>query len=180
MNSLLMDLKQHIGSKKTLVISGTQFGGTKYSLSDETIIVHLVSGSRLQKFDLLERDMIQFYIDQQDCSQVLFVGSYDAALLKQLQEEESPQSLRAALKFNLNILLRDKYDRIVSPDIAAQMLIELNVITQCRLLMEYFFIKKKIGLNELQLKGLVTGMKTGSLKSVFYNGIVYNDILTSN
>ena len=180
MKSLLTDLKQHIGSKKTLVISGTQFGETRFSQSNETIIVHLVSGSRLHKFDLLERDMIQFYIDQQGCSQVLFVGSHDPALLKQLHEDESPQSLRAALKFNLNILLRDRYERIVSPDIASQILIELNVITQCRLLMDYFFIKKKIGLSELTLKGLVTGMKTGSLKSVFYNGIVYNDILTSN
>ena len=180
MNSLLTDLKDHIGSKKTLVISGTQFGQTRYSLSDEKIIVLLVSGSRLHKFDLLERDMIQFYIDQQGCSQVLFVGSYDPALLKQVHEDESPQSLRRALKFNLNVLLRDKYERIVSPDIAAQMLIELNVITQCRLLMDYFFIKKKIGLSELQLKGLVTGMNTGSLKAVFYNGIVYNDMLTSN
>jgi hypothetical protein len=179
MNNLLMDLKQHIGSEKTLIISGTQFGGSKYLLS-ETIIVHLVAGSRLQKFDLLERDMIQFYVDQQDCSQVLFVGSYDPALLKQLQEEESPQSLRSALKFNLTILLRHKYDRIVCQDIAAQMLIELNVINQCSLLMDYFFIKKKVEANTLQLKGLVTGMKAGPLKPVFYNGIVYNDILTSN
>ena len=60
------------------------------------------------------------------------------------------------------------------------MLIEFNVINQCKLLMDYFFIKEKVETNKLQVKGIVTEMQSDQLKSIFHNGIAYNDLLTLN
>jgi len=46
--------------------------------------------------------------------------------------------------------------------------------------MDYFFIKEKVENNKLQVKGIVTEMQRDQLKSIFHNGIVYNDLLTLN
>jgi hypothetical protein len=60
------------------------------------------------------------------------------------------------------------------------MFIELNVINQCKLLMDYFFIKEKVEKNKLEVRGIVMETESEHLKSIFHNGIVYNDMLTLN
>jgi hypothetical protein len=77
-------------------------------------------------------------------------------------------------------LLRSKQEKAIDPAVKMQMLIEINVINQCKLLMDYFFIKEKVENNKLHVKGIVTEMQSDQLKSIFHNGIVYNDLLTLN
>ena len=180
MNELLK-LKPYIGLEKTLVIcAASAFGFEKYAQFQDHIFVHHISGGKLLRYDPQQREMLQDHVETKSCSQIIFVGSNDQKFTSQLQTPDSLYSLKAALTFNLKPLLRARHEKAIDPFIKMQMLLELNVIRQCQLLMDYFFIKEKVESNKLQVKGLVTEMKSNQLKSIFHNGIAYNDLLTLN
>lgn len=176
----LLKLKPYIGSEKTLVISSSEFGIEKYEEFQDKIFVHFVPGSRLLRYDSDQRELLQEHIEKKSCSQLIFVGSMDPALMARLQNDDSVCSLNSAVTFNMKPLLRAKHDKAIDPGIKTQILIELNTISQCKLLLDYFFIRERVEKNKLQVKGLVTEFGTDRLKSVFQNGIVYNDLLTLN
>jgi hypothetical protein len=175
-----LKLNPYIGSEKTLVISSSSFGFEKYAEFQDKIFVHVIPGSRLTRYDPQQREILQEHIEGKSCSQLIFVGSKDKELIDQIHTDDSLYSLRSALAFNLKPLLRAKHENAIDPVVKMQMLIEFNVINQCKLLMDYFFIKEKVENNKLQVKGVVAEMKSDQLKSIFHNGIVYNDLLSLN
>jgi hypothetical protein len=175
-----LKLKPYIGSEKTLVISSSSFGFEKHTEFQDKIFVHLIPGSRLFRYDPQQREILQEYVEGKFCSQLIFVGSKDLKLIDHIQTDDSLYSLKSALTFNLKPLLRANHEKAIAPAVKMQMLIEFNVINQCKLLMDYFFIKEKVENNKLQVKGVVTEIKSDQLKSIFRNGIVYNDLLTLN
>jgi hypothetical protein len=175
-----LKLKPYLGSEKTLVISSSYFAFEKHEKLHDKIFVHLLPGSRLLRYDPQQREMLEEHIEAKLCSQLIFVGSKDQQLMDQIQADDSLNSLKSAFKFNLKPLLRAKHEKAIDPAVKMQMLIEFNVINQCKLLMDYFFIKEKVENNKLQVKGVVTELKSDQLKSIFRNGIVYNDLLTLN
>jgi hypothetical protein len=134
----------------------------------------------LLRYDPQQREILQHLIEGKSCSQVIFVGAKDQKLMDQIQSDDSLHSLKASLTFNLKPLLRSKQEKAINPAVKMQMLIEFNVINQCKLLMDYFFIKEKVENNKMRVKGVVTQLKSDQLKSIFRNGIVYNDLLTLN
>ena len=176
----MMKLRPYIGSEKTLVISASTFGFEKDAEFQDKIFLHLIPGSRLLRYDPQQREILQYHIESKFCSQIIFVGSKDQNFMDQIQTDDSLHSLKSALTFNLKPLLRAKHEKAIDPAIKMQMLIEFNVINQCKLLMDYFFIKEKVEKNKLQVKGIVTEMRSDQFKSIFHNGIVYNDLLTLN
>jgi hypothetical protein len=176
----LLKLKPYIGSEKTLVISSSAFGFEKYAEFQDKIYLHLVPGSRLLRYDAQQREILQEYVEDKFCSQVIFVGSNDQKFIDEIETSDSLFSLKSALKFNLQPLLRARHEKAIDANIKLQMLIELNVINQCKLLMDYFFIKEKVEKNKLQVRGVVMDIESEHIKSIFHNGIVYNDLLTLN
>ncbi len=103
-----------------------------------------IPGSRLLRYDPQQREILQDHIEGKSCSQVIFVGAKDQKLMDQIQTDDSLHSLKSALTFNLKPLLRAKHEKAIDPAVKMQMLIEFNVINQCKLLMDYFFIKEKV------------------------------------
>ncbi|HEX6226560.1 MAG TPA: hypothetical protein VFZ52_19200 [Chryseolinea sp.] len=176
----LLKLKPYIGSETTLLISSSASGLEKYLEFQDKIFIHHIRGSRLLRYDPQQREILQDHIENKSCSQVIFVGSYDQELIQQIETGDSLDSLKSALSFNLRPFLRGRHQQAIDPDVKIQMLVELNAINQCKLLMDYFFIKEKMEKNRLQVRGLVTQMGSEQLKSVFHNGVSYNDILTLN
>jgi hypothetical protein len=174
------NLMAYIGTNRTLVIAGPGRELEKSVSFEDQIFVHVSPEGRLRRYDPEQNAMLKYYIDGKRCSQVIFVGSKHPALMKRIAEDESVHSASTALKFNLSVLLRDKYNSIVNPHIYKQMLAELNVIIQCRMLLDHFLIRNAIDKHKLLLRGLITDINGVHLKSVFHNGIVYNDILTLN
>src|SRR5688500_4003216 len=176
----LSKLKPYIGSEKTLVISSSAFGFGKYAEFQDKIYLHVVPGSRLLRYDVQQREILQDYVERKSCSQVIFVGSNDQKFIDEIETGDSLYSLKSALTFNLKPFLRARHDKAIDANIKVQMLIELNVINQCKLLMDYFFIKEKVEKNKLEVRGIVMETESEHLKSIFHNGIVYNDMLTLN
>lgn len=173
-------MKPYIGSETTLVISSSVSGLEKYLEFQDRIFIHHIRGSRLLRYDPQQREILQDHVEKKSCSQVIFVGSYDQELIQQIEAGDSLDSLKSALSFNLRPFLRARHQDAIHPDVKIQMLIELNAINQCKLLMDYFFIREKMEQNRLHVRGLVTQIGSDQLKSVFHNGVSYNDILTLN
>ncbi len=174
------NLEAYIGLEKTLLITDSGFEIQRYVKPQDKIFTHYSTEHRLRRYDPEQKEMLEYYIEHKQCTQVIFAASQHKHLIKQIQEDESLYSAAAALKFNLNALLKHHHDRIINPDIHNQMLTELNVIIQCKFLMDYFFIKNKVNQDKLILKGVVTVLHTEQFKSIFHNGIIYNDILNLN
>ena len=179
MNNLI-NLLPFIGSERTVLITGTEFDIAGALEFNENVFVHHTKDSRLQRYNPQQQELLRSYIEDQGCSQILFVGSFDDALISRIKDDSSIQSPSQALKFNLSALLNDKQEFIVSHTVRTQLFIELNVIHQCKLLMDYYFIASRVDKKLLDIKGVVVDMLGCKLKPIFHNGIFYNDIISSN
>jgi hypothetical protein len=174
----LTKLQPYIGAKKTLVISTEEI--EQFYTLESRIFVHIIGGTSLLRYDQDQKEILKYYIEQKDCSKIIMVGSKDSDWISTVQQDESLYSLAASLKFNLSALLRDKHNQILHPKIRTQIMTEFLIIKQCKFLMEYFFIKEKVQQNKLNVQGVVPLPNGEQLKSIYYNGIVYNDLLTLN
>jgi hypothetical protein len=180
MNYNIIDLKTHIGSEKTLVISGNGPDTDKYHPFVDSVYVSNIPQGMLFPYDPQQQEMLLHHVFEKECSQIIYVAPSQSAFLEYLEKIDSPRSLHLAVKFHLSVLLRKQEDRAIPDHIRRQILLELYAIKQCKLLMDYFFIRKKIEQGDLKLKGLVTQISTGHIKSIFFNGIAYNTLLTLN
>ena len=140
--------------KKRWLFLLRRFGFEKYAEFQDKIFLHLIPGSRLLRYDPQQREILQDHIEGKSCSQIIFVGSKDQKFIDKIQTDDSLYSLKSALAFNLKPLLRAKHEKAIDPVIKMQMLIEFNVINQCKLLMDYFFIKEKVESKSFRLKAL--------------------------
>lgn len=179
MNNLI-NLLPFIGTEKTVLITGTEFDISDALEFNEDVFVHFAKESRLHRYDRQQQEILQYYIEDKECSQIIFVGSIDHTLINKVKNDHSILSPSQALKFNLSALLKDKQESIVSQTVRTQLFIELNVINQCKLLMEYYFVASRAEKKLLDVKGVVVDMLGDKLKPIFYNGIFYNDIISSN
>ncbi len=176
----LADLKPHIGSEKTLVISGGHPNHKEPNPIIDSVYLFDIPQGMLSRYDRSQYEILMHYICEQECSQVIYVAPRQPAMFEALENSDSPRSLHLSIKFHLSVLLGKHEDRVVSNQVRRQMLLELYTIEQCKMLMEYFFIKRKIDQGDLKLKGLVSQMGSEKFESVFFNGISYNNLITLN
>lgn len=180
MNYNIIDLKPHIGSEKTLVISGNGPDTGKYQPFVDSVYVFNIPQGMLFPYDPHQHEMLLHHVFEKECSQIIYVAPSQPAFLEYLEKSDSPRSLHLAVKFHLSVLLKKHEDRAIPDHIRRQILLELYAIKQCKLLMDFFFVRKKIEQGDLKLKGLVTQISSGHFKSIFFNGIAYNNLLTLN
>ena len=127
-----------------------------------------------------EKGTIQYYIESRECKQVILVGSLDQDLINHISQNDSDESPAAALKFNLQVFLRNQNKKILTTALNNQLLVELHVIKQCTFLMDYYFVRERVENAQLQVRGFIATSKDEPLKQIFYNGITYNDIISMN
>jgi hypothetical protein len=101
-------------------------------------------------------------------------------IINSILDDHSLHSPQSALKFNLDVFLKNRPHSILDRTRRNQILMELSVIAQCKVLMDFYFITPRIEKKQLRLKGVVFGNETSAHKSIFFNGIIYNDILSMN
>ena len=176
----LVNLLSTAGSEKTLIIACGEYGLNKHIEFNDRIFIYALSESMLHNHDPLEKGWIQYYVESKECKQVVIVGSVQQHLVDRLIRNESLVSPAASLKFNMKAFLRNQDKEILPEILRDQMLVELHVISQCNLLMEYYFIRERIRSTQLQIRGFVIEQPEECLKEIFYNGNVYNDIISMN
>jgi len=168
------------GMDKTLIIACGEYGICKHFEFNDRIFIYALSASMLSNHDPLEKGKIQYYIESKECRRVVIVGSVHQHLIDRLVSSESLLSPAASLKFNTKVFLRNQDKEILSETLRDQMLIELHVINQCNLLMDYYFIRERVTKSELQIRGAVIEQAEGHVKEIFFNGTIYNDIISMN
>lgn len=176
----LVNLLATAGSEKTLIIACGEYGLNKHIEFNDRIFIYALSESMLHNHDPLEKGWIQYYIESKECKQVVIVGSVQQHLVDRLIRNESLVSPAASLKFNMKAFLRNQDKEILPEILRDQMLVELHVIHQCKLLMDYYFIRERIRSTQLQVRGFVIEQSDENLKEIFYNGNIYNDIISMN
>ena len=169
-----------VGAEKTLIIACGEYGLNKHIEFNDRIFIYALSESMLHNHDPLEKGWIQYYIESKECKQVVIVGSIQEHLINRLVKSESLLSPAASLKFNMKVFLRNQDKQILSQSLRDQMLVELHVIHQCNVLMDYYFIQERVRNAHLQLRGFVIEESEDQLKEIFYNGTIYNDIISMN
>jgi hypothetical protein len=179
MNNLI-NLMPLIGREKTVLVTGMDFDIADALDFNENVFVHFAKESRLYRYDTQQQEMLRYYIEDKNCSQIIFLGSLDHTLIERIKSDYSIHSPLQALRFNLQVLLRNHDESIVTPAVKAQILIEMNVVNQCKLLMDYYFISSRVEKKLLDIKGVVVDLLGDKLKPIFHNSILYNDILSSN
>ena len=168
------------GTDKTLIIACGEYGFSKHIEFNDRVFIYALSDSMLSNHDPMEKGMIQYYIESKECRKVVIVGSVQQNLIDRLIRSEALVSPAASLKFNTKVFLRNQDRDILPETLRDHMLVELHVISQCNLLMDYYFIRERVMNAELQIRGVVTEQTEGHLKEIFYNGTIYNDIISMN
>lgn len=168
------------GEQKTLIIACGEYGLSKHIQFDDRIFIYALPESMFHNHDPFEKGHIQHYVESVGCRQVVIVGSMHEELIRRLVTNESNLSPAAALKFNLKAFLRNQDKEILSEALRDQMLLELHIISQCSLLMDYYFIRERVETSRLQIRGLVIDPMEEALKPIFRNGIIYNNIISMN
>ena len=176
----LVNLMSVIGVEKTLVIACGDYGLEKTIELNDSVFVHFLPDNMLQRHDYAEKGKIQNYIETKNCTQIVFVGTLGPTLVKSLLRGSSLRLLREAIKFDLQPILMHKSKAILAPPVQDQMLVELHVISQCNTLLDYYFIRERVENRQLDIRGIVAGAEEQMLKTIYYNGFVYNDLLSMN
>jgi hypothetical protein len=175
-----MSLNTYIDSGKTLVITDGEFHTWENIVFADRVFFYNIPEGMLFRYDPQQQEMLRYHIHEKGCSQIIYVSPQHPTWLDAGGNDASVHYLNQSLRFNLSVLLRHQKDNLISPSIRRQMLLELHVIDQCNLLLDYFFIRKKVEDGDLRLKGIVTQLNGDRFKSIFSNGISYNDLLSLN
>lgn len=168
-----------VGEEKTLIIACGEYGLSKLIRFTDNIFLYALPESMLHNHDPLEKGQIQSYVECVGCKQLVIVGgSGHQHLIQRLVTNKSNMSPAAALKFNMKVFLRNQDKEILSEPLRDQMLVELHIINQCSMLMDYYFIRERVDNSQLQIKGFV--IADTELIPIFHNGIIYNNIISMN
>jgi hypothetical protein len=176
----LVNIMSMVGTEKTLIIACGDYGLNKYVECNDRIFIYTLPESMLQAHDPLEKGRIQHFIESNKCTQVVIVGSVEEHLVHRLIRNESNLSPAALLKFNLKVFLRNRDVEVLPNALRDQILVEQHIISQCNLLLDYYFIRDRVENKQLQIKGFVIDQTEENLKPIFRNGIIYNDIISMN
>lgn len=167
-----------IGAKKTLVIACGDYTMDSYLEYDQRVFIHFLPARMLQTHDLYEKERIRHLIQDMNCTQVVFVGTLDDTMRERINKSLSMQSLRAAVEFDSEDLIGGK--NILSADMRDHVLLERHVITQCYQLMDYYFVRDSSGKKKISVRGIVADLSEDYMKTVFHNGISFNDSISMN
>lgn len=169
-----------VGTERTLIIACGEYGLNKYVECNDRIFIYALPESTLQAYDPREKGRIQYFIESRGCTQVVIVGSVEGCLIRRLIGNGSNLSSAALLKFNLKVFLRNQNAEILPNWLRDQILVEQHIISQCKVLMDYYFVRDRVENKQLQIKGFVIGQAEENLKPIFRNGIIHNDIISMN
>jgi len=176
----LVNILSMVGTEKTLIIACGEYGLNKYVECNDRIVTYALPDGMLQAYDPLEKGRIQYFIESNKCTQVIIVGSVEEHLVRRLIGNESNLSPAALLKFNLKVFLRNRDVAVLPNALRDHILVEQHIISQCNLLLDYYFIRDRVENKQLQIKGFVIDQTEENLKPIFSNGIIYNDIISMN
>ncbi|HEY3402919.1 MAG TPA: carbonic anhydrase [Ohtaekwangia sp.] len=175
MNPGLLSLKSTIGNQRTLVIACQECNLEH----EETAGVYFYTtlGNMLYRYDILQQDIIRHYIEDKGCTQIIVCGHHHCGILDHILQDNTSRSVLNALQFNL--IIAQKGSRLIRSRVREQILVELNIIQQCNLLMEYDFIRERVEIGNLKIVGAII-TPDDDVFQLYCNGFSYNNLISLN
>lgn len=167
-----------IGIKRTLIITCGQYGLSEAIEHSDDVSYFFLSRNMLQRYDIREKDRLQAAIEKSGCTQVMFLGVLDEEMQCLLDLHSSLHSLRSGLRFKTPLLPGEA--EILRPQFRNRALLEQHVETQCGFLMGFHFIAGRVKNGTLSIFGVVGTPELHDCKTVFRNGVRFNDLVSMN
>ena len=172
-------LKPLIGEEKTLVITCME---CCYDLEEDghgMVFRYTTLGNMLNPEDTTQQDSLRSFINFKGCSRIIVAGHHHCKALHYIRCELSSDSPIQNLQADLRTLFGNNHGSLMNGSARENMIVQLNVIDQCKRLLTYPFIKKRFEEGALSIFGVVINTK-GDYRHVFTNGIAYNDMISLN
>jgi carbonic anhydrase len=177
MNSLI-NLIGLVSVEKTLIITGGKYADSKYLGFLDEVSIFTLPDNLLHRYDPKQKARLQKAIEETKCTQIIFLGMLDLEMEHFLASSLSLHSVRAGLRFKTPLLPTNENG--IEYHQRSFALLEQHVMTQCNHLMEFYFVKEKIKNGQLSVRGIVGTSNTDTFKTVFTNGIRFNDLPSMN
>ena len=177
MSPKLISLRSAIGGPQTLVIACHECDMEQEGV--EGMYFYTTLGNMLHRYDFLQQDIIRHHIEEKGCTQIVVCGHLHCGILDHLLHDKTSRSALASLQFNLAKLLGSTDQRFILPEIRKQILVELNIIQQCNLLMEYDFIRDRVTEGTLKVIGVMI-TADNQVNQIYSDGFDYNNLISLN
>jgi hypothetical protein len=174
----LINLMTVIGVDRTLIIACGQYAMYDYIEISDNVALFVLPDNMLRQYDSREKEQLQRILDKHRCTQVVILGLLDEEMKWQLAFQSNLHTLRAGLRFRDALL--PKGDRVITTTMRYQTLLEQHVATQCSYLMEYHFVGKQVTKGALTVRGIIRTSDEKNYRTVFHNGVRYNDLVSMN
>ena len=167
-----------VGVRRTLIITNRGYAESHFFDNSEEVAPFFLGDNMLHRYDDIEKERLQTSIELSGCSQVVFLGILDNDMRKVLLHHASLYAVRAGFTFKTPLL--SGRSAITEPHLYLRALLEQHVMTQCNHLMEFHFIRERIKKGQLVVRGIAGSQDGEDFKTVFTNGVRFNDLGSSN
>ena len=174
----LINLMTEIGVDRTLIIACGQYVMYDYIEISDDVAVFVLPENMLRQYDTREKEQLQLILDKHGCTQLVILGLLDEEMKCRLAFQSTLHSLRTGLRFKTALLPND--NSVITTARRYQALLEQHVATQCSYLMEYHFVRKQVKKGALTVRGIVRTSEAKSYRTVFHNGVRFNDFVSMN
>jgi hypothetical protein len=174
----LINLMTVIGVDRTLIIACGQYLMYDYIEICDDVTLFVLPENMLRQYDSHEKEQLQLILDKHGCTQIIILALLDEDMKCQLAFQSSLHTLRAGLRFR-NALLPNG-DRVITEAMRYQVLLEQHVATQCSYLLDYHFVGKQVKKGVLTVRGIVRTSEAKNYRTVFHNGVRFNDLVSMN
>lgn len=171
-------LKHLTGNEKTLIISCIECCMEVEGLSNSQFYRHTTLGNVISQ-DSFREDSIRFYVESLKCTHIVVAGHADCKAIKSILNDAMDSASIVALKTEVQGVLISNHSQFLKTDLRELLVIELSVINLCRSLLQYSFIHERFKKEKMTISGIVFD-HGGINKKIFYNGIVFNNLISNN
>lgn len=178
MDTLKM-LKKIIGEEKTLVITCLECCYDLEQSSNGQVFRYTTLGNMINPKDTHQQENLRGFVEFKKCSRIIVAGHHQCKALRYIRCDLTSDSRIANLQDNLRDLYGNNHAGILASPLKETLMVELNVVEQCKRLLSYPFIQDRFKEGELSVLGIVLN-SDGDFKAVFKNGVGYNDLISLN
>jgi carbonic anhydrase len=172
-------LERIIGGEKTLIITCMECCLDIEQRVSGQVYRFTAFGNMLNPQDKYQTQSILNFVEFKGCSKIIVAGHMDCRALKFILADDRNLALRGHSQLELKEILTSSHAHLLSDASKDRVLVEQNVITQCKALLGFAPIREKFTGRNISIIGIVL-LPSGGCVQVFSNGISYNNILSMN
>jgi carbonic anhydrase len=173
-------LRKYVDGARTLVITCLECCIDIEQLHQGEVFRFTALGNMVDVHDTYQMQTIRSFVTFKNCSRIIVAGHTDCKVLGNiLQRDVSEKSTLNELKGDLQQLYNDNHCYLFRSGVRDRVLIEQNIIAQCRTLLAFEPFREKLNEGTLEIIGLLLNTD-GESREIFSHGVSYNHIIGMN